>query len=898
MEESMLGVQTATGVATPSSVCLGPRLLSKPLAGRIVQHTVDDRELVQAASSQATCIPELFQRIVAEQPDALAVTSEPLEDPAEEAEEEEARALSLQPPADAASQACDVGDVCGRAPSPSNRDARFQRKMRFRRERYMLSYKELDSRVRALSAKLRERICMISLRAGADSAAACPFVAICLDRTVALTVAVLGTLSAGAGYVPLEPSHPGPRLRFLLDDSSAGLLLTCWCARRRGLLPEDRCIRIAPVTGQLLLTEADKIPLQPWPDEKREHVLSQWDSSIAYLLYTSGSTGAPKGVIVPRRGVQNQLFAFDDMVRKSSNIRNAPTDVLVALATICFDIAALELLWPICFGFQSFIASSSTRRNSQRLARLLEEVQPRIVQATPVTWRGLVQAGWKGHGRLAGLSGGEAFPPSMVEALLARCGAGMWNIYGPTETTLWCTTHALHRDGNFICGQSQADVLRVPVGRPIDNMVVALAGVDDDADAHALQEGDDVEGELFIGGIGVSLGYHRNPELTDAKFVSWPGHCCDTVRSGMRGYKSGDLMRFIRYPDVVSTGNDESAKCANSTLKVGLEFLGRLDFQIKFRGFRIELGEIEALLERHPLVHMATCVLHSLHGVSGDTESCDAGGKASDGIQQGNDKLALVAFVELAKAPVPHDDINDETLAPKHTSSDDAQPTARYVSGVVSELVAGQTSSSFSYSVAESQSGLRAYLARQLPSYMVPMRVVVLENIPLSPNGKADRTALKEMPLEKGNRAAKAHALLPPGCGQKESPETNPEMTSAAELDCSLKSVAGLVSSISGVDFDLVQCSSETELAALGVDSSTAVRLAEAISDRFFRGREPMQAEELFVHTTLLSLCHHIESRRWKRCSSRNPRRLRRSPTAPTPMLTSLPWISWVAWTD
>ncbi|CAE7246428.1 pksJ [Symbiodinium natans] len=421
--------------------------------------------------------------------------------------------------------------------------------------RTTLTYEELAERVWILEQELRR------LRKKPDSTLDNDLVAVCLQRTPAMVVALLGVLAAGAAYLPLEPTHPGARLRFLLDDSKARYLVTCWCARRRGLLPEDRLVRVTAMDGQLMnaqtLTSKDSV----------EDFGTNLDRP-AYLM-------PPSCVLVPRRGVlshvgiiTNVLHAFDSMIRRSDS--KCAGRMLVAPTTYCFDISVLEIFWPLCFGFAVFLVSASTARNGAKLSRLLQHEEADVLQGTPALWRSLVTAGWKGHEGLAGICGGEAFPPSLVKPLSEAAGAGLWNAYGPTETTIWTTTHLVQP------GQC-ADSASVPIGLPLPNVTLKLSESKD-------TEASDVTGELLVGGIGVALGYHRRQQLNAASFFE---------DSGGRVYRTGDLVRVSPDPGV------------------GLEFMGRLDQQVKFRGFRVELGEIEAALEKHPLVVAAAAALSS-----------------------------------------------------------------------------------------------------------------------------------------------------------------------------------------------------------------------------------------------------------------------------------------------
>ena len=274
--------------------------------------------------------------------------------------------------------------------------------------------------------------------------------------------------------------------------------------------------------------------------------------AVAYVIYTSGSTGQPKGVRVPHRALVNFLHA---MVERPGIAEN---DVVLALTTLSFDIAVLEFLLPLTRGARVVIAQSSEVSDGSSLIQLLEAENVTLMQATPATWQLLLEAGWKGSRRLRMICGGEALTRELASALMTR-GAELWNAYGPSETTIWSSINRV----------SDADA--ISIGEPIANTELLVL----DRDGQPAPIG--VPGELYIGGTGVALGYLNRPDLTNDRFVT-------TRWSSFSGpvYRTGDLVRF-RIDGV-------------------LEFLGRLDNQVKLRGYRIELGEIEqALLQHHKI---------------------------------------------------------------------------------------------------------------------------------------------------------------------------------------------------------------------------------------------------------------------------------------------------------
>ena len=282
---------------------------------------------------------------------------------------------------------------------------------------------------------------------------------------------------------------------------------------------------------------------------------------LAYVIYTSGSTGKPKGVEVSHRAVVNVLCSM------SKKPGLGPQDTLLAVTTLSFDIAALELYLPLCVGGKLVIASREAAADGRQLLSRLASSRATAIQATPVTFRFLLEAGWTGHPTVKILCGGEALTRDLASALLERSGS-VWNMYGPTETTIWSSTL-----------QVPPGDTPVTIGPPIDNTQFYIV----DSNGQIAPVG--VPGELHIGGDGLAHGYFRRPELTAEKFIPDPFG----GRADGRLYKTGDLVRQL--PD----GN--------------FEFLGRLDNQIKLRGFRIELGEIESILSRYPGVRQAVVAL-------------------------------------------------------------------------------------------------------------------------------------------------------------------------------------------------------------------------------------------------------------------------------------------------
>jgi amino acid adenylation domain-containing protein len=467
-----------------------------------------------------------------------------------------------------------------------------------------LTYAELDNHANRMAQALRSRGVSRGQRVG-----------LCVERGADMLAAVLGVLKAGAAYVPLDPLFPQERLRFMAEDAQLTLLVSTTALAGPFGLPRER---------QLLL-DADAKTIAAAPNTHLPvdaHTAQPEDP--AYVIYTSGSTGKPKGVVVPHRAVVNFLVSMAREPGLSSD------DVLVAVTTLSFDIAVLELQLPLSLGATVVIATRDDAMDGHALISLLEQHRATVMQATPGTWRLLLEAGWRCRVPFKVLVGGEALPKELAGQLIAR-GVELWNMYGPTETTVWST-----------CVRISDTSHGITIGKPIANTTAWVL----DEQKNLCPIG--VPGELCIGGDGVALGYWNRPDLTADRFIPDPF----STAAGATLYRTGDRARWR---------NDGA-----------LEHLGRLDFQVKLRGFRIELGEIETVLARHPAVRQGIVV------ITGEADG---------------DKR-LVAYM------VPN---------------------------------VGQASS---------ESQLRDYLRETLPEYMVPSTYVMLEQFPLTPNGKIDRKYL------------------------------------------------------------------------------------------------------------------------------------------------------------
>jgi amino acid adenylation domain-containing protein len=409
-------------------------------------------------------------------------------------------------------------------------------------ENQKLTYGELNQRANRLAGHLRE------LGAGPDK-----LVGLFLERSVELVVGLLGILKAGAAYVPMDPIYPQERLKSMMEDAQPVAMLT-----QKNLLAALPALPVSVVLVEDFGAEhtgTDSLDVRSLPE------------NLAYVIYTSGSTGKPKGVEITHRALTNFLCSM----RQEPGLQ--ARDIMLAVTTISFDIAGLEIFLPLICGACVVVAPASVVVDGVALAQLIKTSGATILQATPATWRLLLESGWNGDAKLKILCGGESWPVTLADKLLPRC-CSLWNMYGPTETTIWSTVLQVHSGQN------------IHIGRPIANTTTFIL------DAAMMPVPIGCAGELHIGGAGLARGYHNRPDLTAEKFVANPFD----GRAGTKLYKTGDLCRYLR------DGN--------------IEYLGRIDQQVKIRGFRIELGEIETLLGRHPVIR--ECVVVARENEAGE----------------------------------------------------------------------------------------------------------------------------------------------------------------------------------------------------------------------------------------------------------------------------------------
>jgi amino acid adenylation domain-containing protein len=447
-------------------------------------------------------------------------------------------------------------------------------------------------------------------------------VAISLDRSADLVIGLLAIIKAGATYVPLDPIFPINRINYMLEDSAAVVLLTTETYKGQYISNAKEIIleEILPKLNAYPTTDPD---------------VAVKGEDLIYILYTSGSTGQPKGVQIKHHNVVNFLYSM----QKQPGLTAA--DKLLAVTTISFDIAGLELWLPLITGAQIVLADATTAKDGNALLGIIKKDKITVMQATPYTWRIMLEAGWDKE-RVKVICGGEALPMDLAQRILDKA-TSLWNVYGPTETTIWSTLKEIKEDDGFIS-----------IGKPIDNTAIYIL----DPFQNMLSPG--VAGEIYIAGEGVAEGYLNQTELTAEKFVSNP--FSDEPMAKM--YRTGDLGTFTPDGDLM--------------------YISRIDAQVKIRGYRIETGEIEFNLAKEEAIKQAVVIARADNN--------------------GVDKLVAYIIIKEGVTVV----------------GDNA--------GLIHQW--------------------RTNLRASVPDYMVPDNFIIIDAIPMTPNGKVDKKALAAQEIE------------------------------------------------------------------------------------------------------------------------------------------------------
>lgn len=376
-----------------------------------------------------------------------------------------------------------------------------------------MTYRELSKKSSKMAARLRSK------NVGPGD-----LIGIALKRDANLLVAALGTMKAGAGYVPLDPSFPKERLSYMVKQSGLGLILLNKESKRLFGDGEARLDCIEDIE----LEKEEEFSMVPSPADP------------AYVIYTSGSTGRPKGVSISHGAMMNFLEASLEKPGLG------PGDRLLAVTTFCFDISVLELYLPLMAGGETVLASKEETIDGEALRKTIENKRINVLQATPPSWRILLASGWRGGRDFKVLCGGEAFPKDLIEALSPNC-SSVWNMYGPTETTVWAS-----------CKKMGPGQTHVSIGRPMKNYRMYIL------DERLAPVPFGAVGELYIAGAGLALGYRNREDLTQERFVE------DTVYKDGKMYKTGDLARFLPNGEIECLGrNDDQVKVRGYRIELG-----------------------------------------------------------------------------------------------------------------------------------------------------------------------------------------------------------------------------------------------------------------------------------------------------------------------------------------
>jgi amino acid adenylation domain-containing protein/non-ribosomal peptide synthase protein (TIGR01720 family) len=498
-----------------------------------------------------------------------------------------------------------------------------------------VTYQQLNDQANQLAARLQ------ALGVGPEV-----LVGVCMERSLELVVTLLAILKAGGAYVPLDPQYPKERLQYLIQDTQMAMII----CRGRGSGAEERGSLTdpsSPVEVPILWLDATK-QAEERPDTASPLVSTVIPENAAYVIYTSGSTGQPKGVVITHRSICNHIYW------KQLTYVIDSTDRVLQRTPYSFDASVWEFFLPLLCGATLVLTSPEGYHESSYLTSLIREQQVTVAQFVPAVLQLFIAdpsvANCTSLRQL--FSGGEALSSELQKEVFSRLYIPLHNLYGPTEATIDSTSWTCRREGAFPLPAW------APLGRPISNVQVYLL----DKNLQPVPVG--VPAELYIGGVNLARGYWNRADLTAERFIPHP--------EGARIYRTGDLARY--QPDGT------------------IEYLGRIDQQVKLRGLRIELGEIEAVLRAHPSVRECVVVLR----------------------EEEEARKVLVAYV-VAQA-------GDSSTAIGPSQAQDTTPMAS---------PEGPTAPA-----------LQEYLRERLPDYMVPSRVVILESLPLLPNGKVDRKSL------------------------------------------------------------------------------------------------------------------------------------------------------------
>lgn len=415
---------------------------------------------------------------------------------------------------------------------------RFPQKEALKFRSTSMTYQEMCDAVARLAFKLQQN--------GVKKES---LVGIYMDRSEKMIVSILAVIKAGGAYVPLDPAHPTERNKYIIEKSHIATILS-----------ETKYESAFAVDATIICVDSIWNEITSGEVSDCEPLLSG-GHQLAYVIFTSGSTGKPKGVEVEHEGMVNYLLSVSDNLHLTENERG------LTVVTITFDISISEMFLPLINGGTLVVADNETAKDGNLLTKLFAEEKINLCGFTPSTAYMLLDAEIGDLSGVKMLIGGEPWSISLALDLLDHGCEQLWNVYGPTETTIYSTMYQITKKDTCI-----------PIGAPIDQTDIYVL----DQDMKPVEEG--MEGDLYIGGIGVARGYFENKELTDERFIPDP---IDSSRG--RIYKTGDIVKNVNGTDIV--------------------YVGRSDFQVKVHGYRIELGEIESAISKHEDVAQAVVVV-------------------------------------------------------------------------------------------------------------------------------------------------------------------------------------------------------------------------------------------------------------------------------------------------
>ncbi|MBW4563378.1 MAG: amino acid adenylation domain-containing protein [Mojavia pulchra JT2-VF2] len=594
-----------------------------------------------------------------------------------------------------------------------------------------LTYHELNQRANQLAHHLKAQ--------GVGSEV---LVGICMERSLEMVVGLLGILKAGGAYVPFDPGYPKERLAFMLEDAQVPILLT----------QSQLVVSLPPHQAQVICLDTDWSIIAQCSEENPHSEVNA--ENLAYVIYTSGSTGKPKGAMNTHRGICNRLLWMQEAYQLIES------DRVLQKTPFSFDVSVWEFFWPLITGARLVIAQPGGHQDSSYLVKVITQQQITTLHFVPSMLQVFLEEPQVTTCNCIKriICSGEALPVSLQARYFAVLNAELHNLYGPTEAAIDVTAWKCQRDSNLST---------VPIGRPISNTQIYLL------DSHLQPVPVGVPGELYIGGVGVGRGYLNRPELTAKKFIL-KSHSAtpvastrvprathwllSTQHSQERLYKTGDLARYL--PDG------------------SIEYLGRLDHQVKLRGFRIELGEIEAVLSQHPDVREAVVVVQE--DVASDKRLVAYVVNTHYPERVPYQVACPVEFTGKRTAILETDDISISGVCLVGVSDiEPGQPVRlrlqlpgsneeRWLLGSIAwqqENRAGiqldltrdlqelweqgvhyllETQGFLKVWQRTVSANLRNFLKQKLPDYMVPTSFILLDALPLTPSGKVDRRALQQ----------------------------------------------------------------------------------------------------------------------------------------------------------